>query len=58
MLDPMNPQLASTLAGAFNLWKRHGEPRRTAMQKCLQRIARTRSLSPDVSEVVTRALSS
>jgi hypothetical protein len=54
----MNPQLASTLAGACNLWKRHGEPRRTAMQKCLQRIARTRSLSPDVSEVVTRALSS
>jgi len=58
ILDPMNPQLASTLAGAFNLWKRHGEPRRTAMHKCLQRIARTRSLSPDVSEVVTRALSS
>ena len=58
MLDPMNPQLASTLAGAFNLWKRHGEPRRSAMHKCLQRIARTRSLSPDVSEVVTRALSS
>jgi aminopeptidase N len=58
ILDPMNPQLASTLAGAFNLWKRHGEPRRSAMHKCLQRIARTRSLSPDVSEVVTRALSS
>ena len=57
-LDPMNPQLASTLAGAFNLWKRHAEPRRTLMRKNLQRIARTRSLSPDVSEVVTRALSS
>jgi len=56
-LDPMNPQLASTLAGAFNLWKRHAEPRRTLMRKNLQRIARTRSLSPDVSEVVTRALS-
>ena len=56
-LDPTNPQLASTLAGAFNLWKRHAEPRRTLMRKNLQRIARTRSLSPDVSEVVTRALS-
>jgi aminopeptidase N len=57
VLDPMNPQLASTLAGAFNLWKRHREPRRTAMQRCLQRIARAKNLSPDVSEVVTRALS-
>ena len=57
VLDPMNPQLASTLAGAFNLWRRHREPRRTALQKCLQRISRTRSLSPDVGEVVTRALS-
>jgi aminopeptidase N len=57
VLDPMNPQLASTLAGAFNLWRRHREPRRTAMQRCLQRIARTKNLSPDVSEVVTRALS-
>ncbi|HKU85761.1 MAG TPA: aminopeptidase N [Casimicrobiaceae bacterium] len=58
MLDPMNPQLASTVAGAFNLWKRHDEPRRATMQKCLQRIARTRNLSPDVREVVTRALAS
>ena len=58
MLDPLNPQLAATLAGAFNLWKRHRGPRRALMQKCLQRIVRTRTLSPDVTEVVTRALSS
>ena len=55
-LDPMNPQLASTIAGAFNLWRRFAEPRRTQMQRCLERIARTRGLSPDVSEIVTRTL--
>ena len=34
-LDATNPQLASTIAGAFNLWKRFAEPRRTQMQRCL-----------------------
>ncbi|HEX6137949.1 MAG TPA: aminopeptidase N [Casimicrobiaceae bacterium] len=55
-LDGTNPQLASTLAGAFNLWKRFAEPRRGLMQRCLQRIARTPHLSPDVSEIVSRTL--
>ena len=57
-LDATNPQLASTIAGAFNLWKRYSEPRRTQMQRCLERIARSRKLSPDVSEIVTRTLAS
>jgi aminopeptidase N len=56
-LDATNPQLASTLAGAFSLWKRFDEPRRTLMQRSLQRIARTANLSPDVTEIVTRTLS-
>jgi aminopeptidase N len=55
-LDPANPQLASALAGAFNLWKRFAEPRRSAMQRALNRIARAPGLSPDVREVVTRTL--
>jgi aminopeptidase N len=55
-LDSTNPQLASTLAGAFSLWKRFAEPRRGAMQRCLQRIARAPNLSPDVSEIVSRTL--
>ena len=55
-LDAINPQLASAIAGAFNLWRRFGEPRRTQMQHGLQRIARMRGLSPDVAEVVTRTL--
>jgi aminopeptidase N len=57
-LDAANPQLAATLAGAFNLWKRFAEPRRALMQRSLQRIARTPNLSPDVSEIVTRTLGS
>jgi aminopeptidase N len=55
-LDPANPQLASTLAGAYNLWKRFSEPRRSAMERALHRIARAPVLSPDVSEVVSRTL--
>ena len=55
-LDTSNPQLASTLAGAFNLWKRFDEPRRSLMHRFLQRIARTPNLSPDVTEVVSRTL--
>jgi aminopeptidase N len=57
-LDATNPQLAATIAGAFNLWKRYAEPRRGSMQQCLQRIAKTPNLSPDVTEVVTRTLGS
>ena len=55
-LDVMNPQLASTIAGAFSLWKRYAEPRRTLMRQSLERIARVEGLSPDVSEIVTRTL--
>ena len=38
-LDPANPQLASSIAGAFNLWKRFPEPRRAQMKAALERIA-------------------
>ena len=55
-LDATNPQLASTIAGAFNLWKRYAEPRRALMQRALQKIAKAPSLSPDVTEVVSRTL--
>ena len=55
-LDLTNPQLASAIAGAFSLWKRFGEPRRTLMRQSLERIARVENLSPDVSEIVTRTL--
>ncbi|MFO1397923.1 MAG: aminopeptidase N [Burkholderiales bacterium] len=55
-LDATNPQLAATIAGAFNLWKRFPEPRRGLQQAAMQRIAAMPGLSPDVTEVVTRTL--
>jgi hypothetical protein len=55
-LDATNLQLASTIAGAFNPWRRFAWPRRGMMLRRLSRIARTLQLSPDVSEVVTRTI--
>jgi aminopeptidase N len=56
VLDNINPQLASTIAGAFNLWKRFLPPRRVLMEAALKRVARASRLSPDVAEVVGRTL--
>jgi aminopeptidase N len=55
-LDTTNPQLASTIAGAFALWKRFPPQRRALMWAALSRIARTPGLSPDVAEIVNRTL--
>ncbi len=55
-LDATNPQIAASIAGAFNLWKRFPQPRRGFMQAAMQRIAAAPGLSPDVTEVVTRTL--
>jgi aminopeptidase N len=54
-VDRINPQMAATLAEAFNLWRRFDEPRRSLQQAALREIAAA-PLSPDVSEIVTRAL--
>ena len=54
--DRINPQLASTLAGAFNLWRRFAEPRRRLQHTALQQIAMATELSPDVTEIVERNL--
>jgi aminopeptidase N len=55
-LDPVNPQIAANVATAFNLWRRHTEPRRSLQRAALERIAGAASLSPDVSEIIERAL--
>ncbi len=54
--DRVNPQLASTLAGAFNLWRRFVEPRRGLQHAALQEIAKASALSPNVAEIVERNL--
>jgi len=55
-IDPMNPQLAARLAGAFELWKRLPEPRRARAEIELRRIGAAPALSPDVGEIVSRSL--
>ncbi len=55
-LDATNPQLAATVAGAFNLWRRFPPARAALMQAALQRVAAAPDLSPDVTEVAGRTL--
>jgi aminopeptidase N len=54
-VDRINPQMAATLAEAFNLWRRFDEPRRSLQRAALREVAAA-PLSPDVTEIVTRAL--
>jgi aminopeptidase N len=55
-LDAANPQVAARLLGAFKTW-RSLEPRRRALAQAeLSKIAARNNLSPDVADIVTRAL--
>ncbi|MEO8538047.1 MAG: DUF3458 domain-containing protein, partial [Betaproteobacteria bacterium] len=55
-LDAINPQLAAALACAFNPWTRYAEPYRARMMAQLERLAARGTLSPDLGEIVGRAL--
>jgi len=55
-LDNTNPQVAARLVAPFLQWRRFIEPQQSMMREALQRIAAVNNLSPDVYEVVTRAL--
>ncbi|MET0382710.1 MAG: aminopeptidase N [Burkholderiaceae bacterium] len=55
-LDAMNPQVASRLARALDRWRLLAEPYRGAAREAIARVAAKTDLSPDVREVVTRAL--
>ncbi|MBU0602200.1 MAG: aminopeptidase N [Gammaproteobacteria bacterium] len=56
VLDPLNPQVASRVARAFDRWRRFDETRQRHARAALERIAGQPELSPDVAEVVARAL--
>ncbi len=56
-LDRLNPQVAARLVSTFNSWRRYDEARQAMMSEQLNRILGQSSLSPDVSEIVTNALS-
>ncbi len=56
-LNKINPQVASRMVSIFNTWKKFDQPRRELMSQQLQRIKNTEDLSPDVFEIVDKALS-
>ena len=55
-LDPRNPQLAARLASALKNWRMVEPMRRARAEVALQRIMKAPSLSPDVDDIVQRAL--
>ncbi len=55
-LDKLNPQVASRLARAFDRWKKYDEGRQAHARAALESIRGTEGLSPNVGEVVSRAL--
>jgi aminopeptidase N len=55
-LDPRNPQLAARLLSALKSWRVLEAGRRAFAQAALRRVSAARSLSPDVADIVNRAL--
>jgi len=55
-LDRLNPQVASRLARAFDRWKKYDADRQAHARTALEKIRATEGLSPNVAEVVGRAL--
>ena len=55
-LDRLNPQIAARMLGTLRSWRALESGRRAKARKALQRIARAKSLSPDVQEIVVRVL--
>ncbi len=56
LLDAMNPQVASRLARALDRFQHLAEPYRSAARQAIERVAAKPDLSPNVREVVGRAL--
>jgi aminopeptidase N len=57
-LDRLNPQIAARMLGTMRSWRTLESGRRAKARKALQRISRTRPLSPDVLEIAARVLES
>ncbi len=55
-IDRKNSQLASRLARSLDRWSRFEPTRRELMKQALERVAADEKLSPDVREVVSKAL--
>ena len=57
-LDTLNPQIASRMVSAFNQWRRYDRGRQALMKIELERIAEVDGLSPDVFEIISKAIGS
>ena len=55
-LDPINPQVAARLARALDRWRLFAQPYQGKMKSALEQVAACQTLSPDVKEVVGKAL--
>ena len=55
-IDSFNPQVASRMLSSFRNWRTLKAGRQKLARKALQRIARRKTLSPDVYEIVTKML--
>jgi len=55
-LDPLNPQVAARMARAYDRWRKFDDGRQGHARAALTRIRDSQGLSPDVYEVVSKAL--
>ena len=55
-LDRLNPQVAARLARRFDRWRKFDEPRQQQASFALEKLRSLEGLSPDVREIVARAL--
>jgi aminopeptidase N len=55
-LDAINPQVAARLVGTFKNWRTMEPVRRAAARKVLQQLAKTKPLSRDVFEILTKII--
>ena len=55
-IDAFNPQTAARLVPPLGRWKRFGAARQALMRAQLQRMADSKTLSPDVGELVMKSL--
>jgi len=55
-LDPINPQVAARLARALDRWRLFAQPYQDRMKVALERVSACQTLSPDVREVIGKAL--
>jgi aminopeptidase N len=55
-LDEINPQVAARLARGLDRWRQFAPRYQKSMKAALEKVAAVNRLSPDVREVVSKAL--